>query len=180
MGLVCRLKNRKTNFFIPKKNKKMLVARHRADLFQNVYREFSNNCLWVDLGRGYRESIYFKEAVFYLIFSLCELNPTNKVGCVVHEFLKLPFFEKPGHRRGVYKQIRYVVLPVLWKDHRAIERKKQEKLTFLANELSNTGRHVEGHIVRTIVKPYIRDLNRKWSKMTAVDKLKKVPPLLTR
>ena len=87
--------------------------------------------------------------------------------------------EKPEHRRGVYKEIRYRLLPVLWRDHRAIERKKQRKLTFLANELGNAGRHVEGHIVRTIVKPYIRDLNRKWSQMTAIDKLKTVPPLLT-
>ena len=158
----------------------MVISRHRADLFKNVYKEFSNNCLWVDLGRDYRESKYFKEAVLYLIFNLCELNPTNMLGNIIHEFLKTSFFEKPEHRRGVYKEIRYKLLPVFWVDHCAIERKKQKKLTFLANELDNTGRHVEGHIVRTIVKPYIRDLNRHWSKMTAVDKLKTVPPLLTR
>ena len=99
---------------------------------------------------------------------------------MVHQILKSSIFEKPEHRRGVYKPIRYRLLPVLWKDHRAIERKKQRKLKFLANELSNTERHVESHIVRTIVKPYIRDLNRKWSKMTALEKLKTVPPLLTR
>ena len=50
--------------------------------------------------------------------------------------------------------------------------KKQRKLTFLANELHGDGRIVEAHIVRTIVKPYIWDLNLKWSKMTAMDKLK--------
>ena len=77
----------------------------------------------------------------------------------------------------MYKQIRYIILPVLWKDHKAIERKKQRKLTFLANELDCVGRHVEAHVVRTIVKPYIRDLNRQWSRMSAVDKLKTVPPL---
>ena len=55
-----------------------------------------------------------------------------------------------------------------------IERKKQRKLTFLAND---AGRIVEAHIVRTIFKPYIRDLNKKWSKMTALKKLKTVPPL---
>ena len=99
---------------------------------------------------------------------------------MIHQILKSFIFKIPEHRRGVYKQIRYKILPVLWKDHKAIERKKQRKLTFLANELDNTGRHVEGYIVRTIVKPYIRDLNRKWSKMTAIDKLKTVPPLLTR
>ena len=158
----------------------MVIARHRSDLFKNVYKEFSNNCLWVDLGRDYRESKYFKEAVLYLIFNLCELNSTNMLGNIIYEFLKTSFFKEPEHRRGIYKQIRYRVLPVLWRDHRAIERKKQRKLTFLANELDNTGRHVEGHIVRTIIKPYIRDLNKQWSKMTAVGKLKTVPPLLTR
>ena len=150
------------------------------DLFKNVYREFSNNCLLVDLGRDYRESKHFKESVLYLIFNLCESNPTNMLGNIIHGFLKTSFFKEPEHRRGVYKQIRYVVLPVLWKDHKAIERNKQRKLTFLADELSNTGQHVEGHIIRTIVKPYIRDLNRKWLKMTALEKLKMVPPLLTR
>ena len=158
----------------------MVIARHRADLFKNVYKEFSNNCLWVGLGRDYRESKYFKEAVLYLIFNLCKLNSTNMLGNIIHEFLKTSFFKEPEHRRGIYKQIRYKILPVLWRDHRAIERKRQKKLTFLANELGNTGRHVEGHIIRTIVKPYIRDLNRKWSKMTALEKLKTVPPLLTR
>ena len=166
-------------FFYSLKNKKMVIPRCRAVLFKNVYREFSNNCLWVDLGRDYRESKHFKAAVLYLIFNLCELNPKNMLGNIIHGFLKTSFFKKPEHRRGVYKQIRHVVLPVLWKDHKAIERKKQKKLTFLANELDNTGRYVEGHIVRTIVKPYIRDLNRKWSRMTAIDKLKTVPPLLT-
>ena len=73
---------------------------------------------------------------------------------------------------GVYKTIKYVVLPVLWRNHKTVERRKQVKLTFLADELEKAGRHVEGHVVRTIVKPYIRDMNLKWSKMTAVDKLK--------
>ena len=127
------------SFFYSLKNKNMVIARHRADLFKNVYREFSSNCLWVDLGRDYRESKYFKEAVLYLVFNLCELNSTNMLGNIIHEFLKTSFFKEPEHRRGVYKQIRYVVLPVLWKDHKAIERKKQRKLTFLANELTPAG-----------------------------------------
>ena len=98
---------------------------------------------------------------------------------MVHSILKFFFFAKPEYRRGVYKQIRYKILPVLWKDHRMIERKKQRKLTFLANELHGLERIVEAHIVRTIVKPYIRDLNKKWYKMTALEKLKAVPLLLT-
>ena len=70
----------------------------------------------------------------------------------------------------MYKQIRYVLLPALWKDHRAIEQKKQIK--FLAEVLDEAGRHTEAHTVRIIVKPYIRDLNLKWRNMTALDKAK--------
>ena len=154
----------------------MKIANHSKDLFQKVFREFECNCLEVGPGRDYRESKYFQEAVLYFIFNLCELNPTNRVGKIIHEFLKLSFFEEPGQRLGIYKPIKYILLPVLRKDHKAVECKKQKKLSFLANELSSAGQHVEGHIVRTIVKPYIRELNRKWSKMTALDKLKTVPP----
>ena len=114
------------------------------------------------------------------MFNIAELNPTNKVGHVIHEFLKTHFFEKQEYRRGVYRQIRYEILPVLSKDHKAIERKKQRKLTFLANELHRDGRIVEAHIVRAIVEPYIRNMNKKWSKITALEKLKAVPPLLTK
>ena len=61
----------------------------------------------------------------------------------------------------MYKQIRYQILPALWKDHTAIERKKQNKLNFLAEVLDESDRHTEAHVVRIIVKPYIRDLNLK-------------------
>ena len=149
---------------------------HNKILYAKVRREFFNNCLWYQIDGGYFEQKYFQEALLSYIFSICELNPTNKVASMIHVILKSFLFEKPDQRRGIYKQIRYRLLPVLWKDHRAIEKKKQKILTFLANEFDNAGRHVEGHIVRTIVKPYIRDLNRKWSKMAAVDKLKTVPP----
>ena len=71
----------------------MVIARHRADLFGNVYKEFSNNCLWINLGRDYRESKYFKEAVLYLIFNLCELNSTNNLGNIIHKFLKTFFLK---------------------------------------------------------------------------------------
>ena len=144
------------------------------DIFRDVYKEFFNNLLHIYNKERYVESKYFKEAARSLVFNVCEVNPTNKVGRIIHEFLKLFFFEKPEYRKSVYKQIRYQILPVLWKNHKAIERKKQKKLTFLANELYNSGRHVEAHIIRTVVKPYIRDMNRKWGKMTAMQKLKTV------
>ena len=148
-----------------------MICKHRSDLFQNAYREFYNNLLYTHINGQYVETKYFKEAVQRLVFNICELNPTNKVGPMVHEFLKLTFFEKPEYRKGVYKQIRYQILPVLWKNHKAIERKKQKKLTLLANGLHDAGRYVEAHVVRIIVKPYIRATNLKWSKMTALQKI---------
>ena len=75
------------------------------------------------------------------MFNIAELNPTDKVGSMIHQMLKLLFFEKKEYRKGIYKQIRYELLPVLWKNHRAIERKKQRKLTFLANELIRCGKN---------------------------------------
>ena len=51
------------------------------------------------------ETKYLKEAVLCLVFNICELNSTNKVGSMIHGFLKLSFFEKPEYRKGVYKQI---------------------------------------------------------------------------
>lgn len=97
---------------------------------------------------------------------------------MVHDFLKSLFFKKPKYRKGVYKEIRYKILPVLWKNHRDIEREKQKKLTFLAHEFDKVGKTIEAHVVRTIVKPYVRDLNLEWGKMSAVDKIRLlVPPI---
>ena len=142
----------------------MILARHCVDLFEDVYKEFINN-LWIYIDGSYRESKYFKKAILFFVFNIAELNPTNKVGSIIHELLKSFLFEKKEYCRGVYKQIRHEILLVLWKNHQMIERKKQRKLTCLANDLHNVGRVVEAHIIRTVVKPYIRDLNLKWSKM---------------
>ena len=130
----------------------MVIARHRADLFEDVYREFQNNLLWNYIDGSYRVSKYFKEKVLYFVFNVVELNPTDKAGNIIHEFLRMFFFENPEYRCGIYRQIRYEILPVLWKNYKAIEPKKQRKLTFLANELHKVGRIVEAHIIRTVVK----------------------------
>ena len=89
----------------------------------------------------------------------------------IKRYLKHYFREQ--ELRQIYMDFWYKILPIIWKDHKAIEIKKEEhKLTFLANELHGAGRIVEAHIVRTVVKPYIRDLNKKWSEMTTLEKLK--------
>ena len=99
---------------------------YSVELFENVYNQFSYNYLEVNRCRVYSESKYFKEAVLHFIFNLCERNPTDKVAGVVHGVLKSFLFKEPDQRRGVYKPVRYKILPVLWKNHRAIEKKKQK------------------------------------------------------
>ena len=103
-----------------------MICKHCADLMYEVLKEFYNNTLWNYIDGRYRESKHFKKAVMDLVTNICELNPMNKVGNVIPEFLKKPVFEKPDYRQGVYKQIRYRILPILWKNHRAVERKKQK------------------------------------------------------
>lgn len=98
------------------------------------------------------------------IHEICKQNATKEVAPIIHQFLKIIFFES-FTRVGVHKQIRYVLLPALWRDHMAIERQKQKKLIFLAKVLDETGRHMEAHVVRIIVKPYIRDLRPKMAEI---------------
>ena len=124
----------------------------------------------------YRETKKFKKLFKIAIYEILKNN--ENAAPIIHQCLKDIFLE-PFTRVGIYKQIRYILLPALWKDHRTIEPKKQRKLTFLANKLHNDGRIYEAHIVRTVIKPYIREMNKKWSKMTAVEKFQTVQPLLT-
>ena len=70
---------------------------HRAGLMKEVLREFYGNTLWEDIDGRCRESKRFKKAVMGLVTNICELNPTNKVGNVIHEFLKIPVFGKPDY-----------------------------------------------------------------------------------
>ena len=109
----------------------MIIAKNYRYLFEEVNREFYNNLLWYNVDGHYREQKHFKEKMLKFVFNIVELNPTDKVGSIIHSLLKSFFFEKPEHRRGVYKQIRYKILPVLWKNHKAIERKNNVSLRFL-------------------------------------------------
>ena len=91
----------------------MSVLVHNKVLYKKVCMEFFNNCLWYQIDGHYREQKYFPEALLFYIFNLCGLNLSDKVASMIHHILKSFIFEKPEHRRGVYKQIRYEILPVL-------------------------------------------------------------------
>ena len=100
------------------------------------------------------ETKMFKKAVLRLVINICELNPAYKVGHIIQHVLKNMFLTNYIGSDSVYKTVEDVILPVLLKDHKTIECSKQVNLKFLANELGNVGRHVEAHVVRTIVKPW--------------------------
>ena len=66
----------------------------------------------------YRETKKFKELYKIAIYEILQNN--ENATPIIHQYLKDKFLE-PFTRVGIYKQIRYILLPILWKDHWAIE-----------------------------------------------------------
>lgn len=62
-----------------------MYCKHNLDLFSEVKRELYNNLPLIYIGEQYRESKYFREACLKLVYNICELNPTNMVGHMIHE-----------------------------------------------------------------------------------------------
>ena len=75
----------------------------------------------------YCETKEFKKLFKIAIYEVLQNN--ENAAPIIHQCLKDIFLE-PFTRVGIYKQIRYILLPALWKDHRAIEHAKQSKLNF--------------------------------------------------
>ena len=73
----------------------------------------------------YHETREFKRFFKVAIYEVLKNNVTKDAAPIIHQALKDIFVES-FTRVGVYKQIRYVLLPALWKDNMAIERKKQK------------------------------------------------------
>ena len=65
-------------------------------------------------------------------------------------------------------------VPALKKDHRKVVKHEQRMFSFLANEMDKAGREIEAHVVRTIVKPHIKEMGKEWEEMTAMQKFKAV------
>ena len=120
-------------------------------------------------GFGYRESKDFKDTV------KCYTTKNLKDIAFLKRFISRVFTDKSLRiRSDTYKHLRYTLLPFLQEDRVSIERKKQKRLSFLSEVLDELGRHMEAHVVRVIVKPfiYIRDPNLKWKNMSALEKVK--------
>ena len=136
-----------------------------------AYELFKMLSRYHNIDSRYHETREFKRLFKVAIYEVLKNNVTKDVAPIIPQALKDTFLEL-FTRVGVHKQIRYALLPALWKDNMAIERKNKKKSNFFAEVFDEEGRHIEVHVVRVIVKPYIRDLNLNWRNMTALDKAK--------
>ena len=80
--------------------------------------------------------------------------------------------------KGIYRFIPHYTfltkeaLLTMWKDRKGIELKRQRKLERIAILLDKNERYQEAYVIRIIVKPYLKELNKKWTNMTAQEKFK--------
>ena len=123
----------------------------------------------------HRESDKFYDLIIKLVTRIIKNNPTDVLGKSVNNFLKTSmFFRYKMHRQGAYRVIHKIVLPLLNRDHKKVEKDKQKKLLFLANKLEKVRRITEAHVVRIIVKPHLQELGLEWSGMMVMEKFRTV------
>ena len=73
-----------------------MLYNYCGDLFEKIRDEYVVDVSMIPYLKYYRETKGFKEAVLDFVFSICELNPTDKIGPIIHEFLKKFFFKNPS------------------------------------------------------------------------------------
>lgn len=73
----------------------------------------------------YRETKEFKRLFKVVVFEALKHTTTEEAAPIIHQCLKDTFVE-PVTKVGIYKHLRYVVLPALWKDHVKVERKNKK------------------------------------------------------
>ena len=98
-----------------------------------------------------------------------------EICCVAFILLWVKNMKKEGVRAmgcPIYTFLAQGVLPEMWRSRKGIELKRQRKLEDLANLLDNDERYQEAHVIRIIVKPYLEEMNRGWTNMTAMGKFK--------
>ena len=140
-------------------------------LFKKMVLEFKKSFL-----EYLRRGVYVETKLFHLLVrikvkNIIEANPHDEV-TTVESFMKSKTFfgttyQKKNHS---YVFLKKIVVPALKKDHGKAVKHEQKMLAFLANEMDKAGRGVEAHVVRTIVKPHVKEMRKEWEKMTPVQK----------
>ena len=119
----------------------------------------------------YVETKLFRQLVRLKVKNIIEANP-HIGGMTVGSFMKSRVFFGATYQKKnpSYIFLKKIVVPALKKDHRKVVKHEQRMLSFLANEMDKAGRHVEAHVVRTIVKPNLKEMRKDWEEMTAMQK----------
>ena len=98
-----------------------------------------------------------------------------EICCVSYMSSLVQYIKKENRElinKPLYTFLTKEVLPEMWKDRKEIELRRQRKLENLSKLLDKDERYQEAHIIRIIVKPYLEEMNRKWTNMTALEKFK--------
>ena len=95
-----------------------------------------------------------------------------EITCIIFITLMVQRIKDNNDMKLHYTFLTEKLLPEMWKDREGIEIKRQRKLEYLAKLLDKNERYQEAHIIRIIVKPYLEEMNRKWTNMTAQEKFR--------
>ena len=63
-----------------------MLCNYRGDLFEKILDEYVVGVSMIPYFKYHRETNGFNEAVLDFVFSICELNPTDQIGPIIHEF----------------------------------------------------------------------------------------------
>ena len=151
----------------------LLIKMDDETLFKKMMLEYKKSFLKYLYTGVYVETKLFRQLVRIKVKNIIEANPHIE-GVIVGFFMKSKFFfEKTYQKKNPsYIFLKKIVVPALKKDHRKVVKHEQRMLSFLANEMDKAGRNVEAHVVRTIVKPHLKEMKKDWEEMTAMQKFK--------
>ena len=147
-----------------------------ATLFKNMVEECKKSLIRYFTKGIYLETRFFHQLVKLKVKNIIEANPHDVFGTTVGFFMKSKiFFGRTFQKKNPsYIFLKKIVVPALKKDHRKVVKHEQRMFSFLANEMDKAGREIEAHVVRTIVKPHIKEMGKEWEEMTAMQKFKAV------
>ena len=145
-----------------------------ATLFKNMVEECKKSLIRYFTKSIHLETRFFHQLVRLKVKNVIEANLHDELGTTVEFFMKSKiFFGKTFQKKNPsYIFLKRIVVPALKKDHRKVVKHEQRMLSFLANEMDKAGREIEAYVVRTIVKPHVKEMGKEWEGMTAMQKYK--------
>ena len=146
-----------------------------ATLFRNMVEECKKSLIRYFTEGIYLETRSFHQLVRLKVKNIIEANPHDVLGTTVEFFMKSKiFFGRTFQKKNPSYIFLSTVVPTLKKDHRKAVKHEQRMLSFLANEMDKAGRKIEAHVVRTIVKPHMKEMGKGFEEMTAMQKFRAV------